>query len=322
MPQTASNSQSSCALSVIIVSYNTRHLTLDCLRALRLDLHLAQLEEKTEIWIVDNASRDGSVEAIRHEFPDVKIIANRENTGFGAANNQAMEEARGEWFLLLNSDAFPLPGAIKALYEYSCAHPEVAVVGPRLLNADGTLQRSCFRFPTPARAWLENLWISGLLSRFPAVDDYRRWAHDSERAVDFIVGACMMVRREAYAQVGGFDENFFMYSEETDWQRRLQSAGWKIVFLPQAQVTHLGGASGASEKARINNNFFESLDRYERKHHGLKGLISLRGAMIVGGLLRLGLWSAAMALPKRRDVARSKTRLHSWLLLRQITKWR
>ena len=319
MSRTASKSR--CALSVIIVSYNTRQMTLDCLRALHLDLQCAKLQD-SEIWLVDNASRDGSVQAIRDEFPDVKIIANRENTGFGAANNQAMKEARGDFFLLLNSDAFPVAGAIGALHEYSCAHPDVAVVGPRLLNRDGTLQRSCFRFPTPARAWLENLWISSLLSRFSLFDDYRHWEHDSEREVDFIVGACMLVRREAYEKAGGFDEDFFMYSEETDWQRRLQSAGWKIVFLPQARVTHLGGASGADEKARINNHFFESLDRYERKHHGLPGLVSLRLAMIVGGLLRLGLWSAAMALPKRRAVARSKTQLHCWLLLRQISKWR
>lgn len=309
-------------ISVIIVSYNTRAMTLDCLRALYDDLRASGLEDKAEVLVVDNASRDNSVEAIREAFPRVKLIENRENTGFGAANNQAMRQAQGDFFLLLNSDAFPLPGAIHALHEYSCGHPEAAVVGPRLQNADGSLQRSCFRFPSPSRAWLENLWISSLLSRVPALDDYGAWTHDDEREVDFLVGACMMVRREAYAQVGGFDEDFFMYSEETDWQRRMKDAGWKIVFVPNACVTHLGGASGANEKARVNNHFFQSLDRYERKHHGLRGLVSLRLAMVVGCFLRLGLWSAMLVMPRRREVARSKTRLHSWLLLRQLTNWR
>ena len=112
------------------------------------------------------------------------------------------------------------------------------------------MQLSCFRFPTPRQAWVENLWVSALFPEHPVLGDYRRWAHDSERQVDWIVGACMLVRREVVEQVGGFDEAFFLYAEETDWQRRMRDGGWEIAFTPAAEVTHLGGASGASEQAR------------------------------------------------------------------------
>jgi GT2 family glycosyltransferase len=306
-------------LSVIIVSYNTQAMTLDCLKALYQGLGGLS----AEVFVVDNASADGSPAAIRTAFPEVHLIENTRNAGFGEANNQAMAEARGEFFLLLNSDAFPEPNAIPALVAYLQSHPEAAVAGPRLLNTDGTLQLSCFRFPSPAGVWLENLWISTLLPNHPTLGYYRRWAHDQERCVDFVIGACLLVRREAYEQVGGFDDSFFMYQEETDWQRRMHDRGWQIGFTPSAVVTHLGGASGASEKARINNHFFESMDHYLHKHYGLPGLLSLRLAMFVGCFLRMILWTGVVAaVPKRRSFARSKVRLMSWLCLRSATHWR
>jgi GT2 family glycosyltransferase len=311
--------QSHPEVSVIIVSYNTRAMTLDCLRV----LHEKLDGVKADVWLVDNASTDGSVEAVRDAFSDVHVVANKENRGFGAANNQAMKQARGDFFLLLNSDAFPLDGAIQTLLEYSKGHPDVAVVGPRLLNGDGSLQPSCWKFPSPMRAVVENIGLASLLPHHPRFGDYSRWAHDEERAVDFVIGACMLVRREVHEQIGGFDEDFFLYSEETDWQRRITDQGWKIVFTPQAQVTHLGGASGASEKVKVNNHFFESLDRYERKHHGLGGLLVLRLAMSLGCLARAVAWTVVMlARPRRRRVARSKVRMNSWLFLRQMTHWR
>jgi len=272
---------------------------------------------------VDNASQDGSAEAIRAAFPRVRVIANASNAGFGAANNRAMKEANGEFFLLLNTDAFPKTGAIRALLDYLRAHPGAGAAGPRLLNADGSLQVSCHRFPSPARVWIENVWISAAIPRHPRLGDYRHWPHDTARDVEWIVGACMLVRREVVAHVGDFDERFFMYAEETDWQRRMRDRGWEIAFTPAAEVTHLGGASGASERARINRHFFESLDCYARKHHGAAGLISLRCAMTIGCGLRAALWALTWLLrPGRRALAGSKARLHSWLFLRQATHWR
>ena len=255
-------------VSVIVVSYNTREYLRDCLGSLRNDPDAPT----HEVIVVDNGSHDGSAVMVRAEFPQALVIEAGENLGFARANNLALGRARGEFFLLLNSDAFPKPGAIRRLAEHLHGRPEVGVVGPRLLNRDGSLQPSCYRFPSPGRAWLENLWAASLLPPGSAWGDFRRWGHDEEREVDWVSGACFLVRREAYAAVGGLDERFFMYQEETDWQRRLRDGGWRVAFTPAARVMHIGGASGAAEQARINRHFFESLDRYEWKHHGRAGL--------------------------------------------------
>jgi hypothetical protein len=295
-------------LSAIVVSYNTRDMTLDCLRS----LHAALEGIDSEIIVVDNASTDGSVAAIREQFPAARLIARESNAGFGAANNEAMRLARGQFFLLLNSDAFPEKTAISTLLAFARGNPRAGILGPRLSNADGSLQVSCHPFPTPLFAWRENLWLTR---------GYSRWPHDSVRPVDFLIGACLLVRREACREVGGFDETFFMYSEEADWQRRMRDAGWERVFVPDARVTHLGGASGAKEEARIRRHFFESLDHYERKHHGLAGLIVFRAAMAAGCALRTLLWAAVSLLPARRQVALAKARKHSRLCLRQTFHW-
>lgn len=307
-------------LSIIIVTFNTREMTLDCLRALTQDI--ADID--AEIFVVDNASRDDTAASVMETYPSVRYILNERNLGFGAANNQALKLSNGDFILLLNSDAFPKPGAIPTLIKELQSQPKTGLIGPRLLNSDGTTQLSCFKFPSPARAWLENLWLASI---FPntSCGDYRRWPHDVPRLVEWVIGACVLVRREVYEQVGGFDERFFMYAEESDWQLRIKKAGWDIAFTPNAQVTHLAGASatGSESKpapvARINPIFFNSLDYYERKHHGLIGLLSLRLAMIIGCLMRFGAWIAASLIPSRRTIALQKTRLHAWLIWRQLT---
>jgi GT2 family glycosyltransferase len=304
---------------VIVVSYNTRQMTLDCLRRIRDDL----CGVRAEVFLVDNASTDGTPAAVRESFPDVTLIANDRNVGFGAANNQAMRRAGGEFIMLLNSDAFPAPGATRELLGYLRRYPEAGVVGPKLLNADGTTQQSCYRFPSPAQCWRENFWISTAFRHHHRWGDYRHWPHDRERRVEWVVGACLVLRAVVFRQVGGFDERFFMYAEESDWQRRIRDAGWQIAFTPAARVTHLGGASGAADPARINRHFFESLDYYQVKHHGIPGLLALRGAMVVGCAVRGALWALAfLARPARRDLARRKLRLHAWLVWRQLTRWR
>lgn len=304
-------------LSVIIVSYNTREMTLACLQ----ELHRSLGAVDADIWVIDNGSRDGSVDAVRDAYPEINVLDLGKNLGFGAANNLAMEQAKGEYFLLLNSDAFPIGDAVQELTAFLDAHPQVGVVGPRLLNKDGSLQLSCFRFPSPAQAWLENLWISAVLPKQSRIGDYRRWNHDSERDVDFVIGACLLVRRDVFEAIGGFDPDFFLYAEESDWQRRIHDAGWKIMFTPAAQVTHLGGASGASTAGKTRDYFFSGLDKYVRKHHGLGGVVSMRLAMIIGCAMRSILWLFVMLVrPANRSGALAKLRLHSWLLVRQMTR--
>lgn len=303
-------------ITAVIVSYNTRDMTLECLRTLA---RVAQ-PLSLETWVVDNASSDGSVEAIEQaNLPDVQVIANLKNVGFGAANNQAMWRARGEFILLLNSDAFPDAGALQTLVEHLRGHPEVAAVGPRLRYADGTPQVSCYCFPTPLRAWIENLGLARFLARHPRWEDLAKWDHRTTREVDFVIGACLLARRRAWEEVGGFDEGFFLYSEETDWQRRMHNAGWRIAFTPDAGAVHVAGGSGAKDKVRINRHFFASLDYYVRKHHGLAGLVSFRLAMTVGSFVRALWWSCRSLFAGQRARAFAKARLHWWLVFRQAT---
>ena len=301
-------------LSIIIISFNTRDTTLRCLRAV-----FAHLDGvAAEVIVVDNASADGSADAIVNEFPQVVLIRNAENAGFGAANNVAMKQAKGDNFLLLNSDAFLTSGALPEMLKALHDKPDIGLVGPRLLNADGSLQRSCYRFPSPLVAWLEALWISAVAPATSFLGDLRRWPHDTPYHPEWVIGACMMVRRSVYETVGGFDSGFFMYAEETDWQRRIRAGGWKIAFTPAARVTHLGGASGADDRPKINNYFFESGDYYYRKHHGVPGMYSARVAVMVGGLLRMPLWGIMwLVMPKRRAKLAAKIRLRAWLIVRR-----
>ncbi len=319
MPAFDSSSSPRPLLSVVIVSFNTRDTTLKCLRELQSDL--AQLSDEAEVFVVDNASHDGSPKAIRAEFPGVHLLESGTNEGFGPANNRAFDMARGEFFLLLNSDAFVHSGAIGTLVDFlrDPQNERVGGVGPRLLNKDGTLQASCWKFPSPARAWLEALGVARVFSAHPKLGDYYRWSHDTRREVDFVIGACLLVRREVWEEVGGFDPEFFLYAEETDWQKRMLSHGWKIAFCPDALVTHLGGASGAADANKTSNLFWQGQERFISKHFGARGWLLFRGALFVGSLAR-GAALVALALhPKKRRPSRARLKFFGWQLNRLLS---
>ena len=297
-------------LSVVVVSYNTRELTVRCLAELYADLAGASAGTSAEVFVVDNGSVDGSVATIREAFPDVSVIAVGRNAGFAAANNLAIARAAGEYILLLNSDAFVRPGAVAALVAYLRAYPGAAVVGPRLLNLDGTLQPSCFKFPSPRRAVCEYTLLTAAFPNHPVLGDLRAWPHDAERTVDFVIGACMLVRRAAIEQVGPFDEAFFMYAEETDWCRRFGTAGWTVGFTPAAAVTHVNGGSGKRQAKRVFSEFHRSAELYIRKHHGLSGLVIVRACLVGGSSLRLVLFGIAALVPGSR---RPRKLVRQWL---------
>ena len=297
-------------VSAVIVSFNTRALTLRCLGDLYADLG----DATAEVFVVDNGSADDSVAAVRAGFPGVVVIEVGHNAGFGAANNLAMARATGECVLLLNTDAFVRPGTVAALVGYLRGHSRTAVVGPRLVNADGSLQRSCYKFPGPGRAFCEHTLLTAAFPNHRLVGDHRAWPHDVEREVDFVIGACMLVRRSAIEQVGGFDEQFFMYSEETDWCRRFRDAGWATAFTPAAEVVHLNGGSGKPQPDRVFNEFHRSAERYVRKHHGRVGLGVFRACLAGGAALRVILFGGRSLVQGAvaRERARQWVRILLW----------
>ena len=225
------------SVSVVVVSYNVRDHLARCLEAV--------VDRGHEVVVVDNASTDGTPELVRERFPSVRLVELPENRGFGAANNVGMEVASGELFLLLNSDAWPVGDGIERLATFAAERPQAGVVGPRLLNPDGTLQRSVRGHPTLWRLATEYLFLRRLAPRTRALNAFygAGFDHRSEREVEVLKGAVLLVRREAAEAVGGFDPAYFMYGEEMDLCYRIRRAGWSVVFAPGAEFVHIGGVS-------------------------------------------------------------------------------
>lgn len=251
-------------VSVIIVNWNTSGLLAQCLWSVQAEF----LSASHEIIVVDNASTDGSCEMVRRDFPDVRLIANTENRGFAAANNQGLAVARGRYVLLLNSDTIVLDRAIEKTIDFADRNPDAAVVGCRVLNPDRSLQFTCFMFPSLLNWFLYATYLYQLFpqNRFFGRERMTWWARNDERDVDVVTGCYMLVRREAIEQVGVLDERFFMYAEETDWCLRFVADGWKNRFTPSAEIIHIGGASApklSANRARISNRSFV---RYIFKH--------------------------------------------------------
>ena len=257
-------------LSVVIVNWNVRELLRRCLRSVLASQRFSGLA--AEVIVVDNASSDGSVEMVRAEFPQVRLMANEENLGFTRANNQGIAASRGRYVLLLNPDTEVIGDALGAMVDYMDVHPDVGALGPMLLNPDGSVQSSRRRFPTLATALLESTVFQWELSRDNRV--LRRYyvldrPDDEVQEVDWVTGACILMRREAIEEVGPLDEGFFMYSEELDWCRRARERGWKVVYLPTARVIHYGGKSSEQVLPFRHIQFQRSKIIYFRKHYGL-----------------------------------------------------
>ncbi len=251
-------------VSIIIVNWNTRQLLLNCLAA----LPAATDGLETEIWVVDNGSRDGSVDAVQRYFPDVFIIANPENRGFATANNQAIRASSGRYIMLLNSDTIAQPASISRLVHFLDTHPRVGVVGPQLLNADGSLQPSWACFPNLLTELIGKKirWRR----RYPTLDGSPAYE------TDWLDGAALLLRREILTQVGLLDEAYFMYTEEVDWCYRIKRAGWQICYLPTSNIVHFGGQSSRQAATRMKAELYFSKLRFFAKHYG-RGAARLLG---------------------------------------------
>jgi len=235
-----------------------------------------------ETIVVDNGSADASVEVARRHGAQV---IEQENRGFGAGNNTGMRAASGDYFLLLNSDAWVVGDAVERLVEFAEAHPEAAVFGPRLLNEDGTLQRSARGFPSLWRLATEYFFLRKLAPRSTLLNALYAggFEHDEVREVDWLYGAALLVRRAAADEVGLFDESFFMFGEETDWCYRFRAAGWKVLFFPGAEVVHVGGATHGGRLYREN---LRSHLRFLAKHRGLREAERARRLLLAALRLR------------------------------------
>jgi hypothetical protein len=269
-------------LTICIVNWNT---CADLRRALE-SVFARAGEARFEVIVVDNASADGSPAMVRREFPAVRLIMNRFNRGFAAANNEALRRARGRYRLLLNSDTIVHPGAFAELVKFTDAHPDAGAVGLRVLNPDGTLQYSCRRFPRLATGLFRKVPLGRLIpdNRWNREYLMSDWAHDTVREVDWVSGAAMCLRAEALAQVGLLDEEYFMYCEDVDWCYRARRAGWKIYYLPRAVVTHVVGRSTDLRPLRMVREFHRSMIRFYWKHYARGVPPPLRA------LLPLGIW--------------------------------
>ena len=286
-------------LSVILVSYNTAEITLKALRHLFASEHDLQME----IFIVDNASRDDSVERIAQEYPAIPLLKNPVNVGFGRANNQALPQARGRYVLLLNTDAFIGTQTLAMTVSYMDQHPGCGILGVKLIGSDSDLQPSCRYFPTPWNMFLQASGVSRFFRGSTLVDNMN-WDHASVRNCDWVPGCYYLVRREVIEQVGLFDPRFFMYCEEVDHCYATKKAGWEVTYYPNP-VIHLGGESAKSDGEiskqgrQIKSLQIESELLYFRKNHGLSGVLShllLTTAatilQVIKDSLRLAPWSS------------------------------
>jgi N-acetylglucosaminyl-diphospho-decaprenol L-rhamnosyltransferase len=255
-------------LSVVVVSYNTRELLAACLESVFRPLERSNLQ--AQVFVVDNASSDGSAAMVRERFPQVRLIANQENRGFAAANNQALRQSQSRYALLLNPDTEVQGDALGTLVRFMDGNPRVGVAGAKLLYPDGWVQHSAFAFPTLAQALFDffpihhRLIRSRLNGRYPL-----RWYDGPPFPVDHPLGACLIARREAIEQVGLLDERFFIYCEEIDWCLRFKGAGWEVYCVPQAEVVH----HVAQSTSQFRDPMFVALWRSRfllfQKHYGL-----------------------------------------------------
>ena len=297
-------------LAIVILNYNTRDLLRDCLRS----VFASDTALRFHVCVVDNASTDGSAEMVAAEFPAVHLIANRVNGGFSTGNNAGLrwvgfgddaqpEATRPRYALLLNPDTLVPPTSLDVMVRFMDERPQIGVAGPRLRRLDGSLDRACRRsFPTPQVSFYRMVGLSKLFPNSRRFNAYNMafYAEDAVHPVDSVVGAFMLLRREAIAQVGLLDEGFFMYGEDLDWAKRIKDSGWEVWYNGQVEITHVKeAASRQSSKSRID--FYEAMWIFYDKHYRHETNWWLDKVIVVGIVVKGGL-----------DVAR-----HLWEFTRQ-----
>ena len=286
-------------VGIIIVNWNTRDLLRDCLKSIA----ASEGDLSYRVVVVDNASPDGSADMVRQEFPDVDLIASQSNDGYTVANNkglrllgfdQAGSDMAPRYALVLNPDTVLPPNALCEMVAYMDADPTIGVAGPKLVMLDGNLGLACRRsFPSPEISFYRMVGLSKLFPRSRRFGRYNLTYLDPdiETEVDSVVGAFMLIRREAIQRVGLFDETFFMYGEDLDWAYRIKQAGWKVMYNPRVQVTHVKRAASRQSR-RAQREFYRAMLIFYRKHYRATTPWWLHSLILTGLLLRGGrpLW--------------------------------
>jgi len=271
-------------ISIIIVSWNTKEYLERCLAS----IYSSENNVEFEIIVVDNNSTDDSAAMVKTEFPDVKVVVNSENYGFAKANNIGFNESSGDYLLFLNSDCEVKEKSISKMLDNLREHEEVGMIGPALQYPDGRFQFSTGRFPSFFTEVYDNL----LLSKIPLLsvifrDKYDKKKYNEAREIDWLSGACLLVRREAFAEAGKFDDRFFMYMEDIDLAKKLKNSGWKIIYFPKTLIVHHQGKSSENNLKKIISIKNRSQHLYYRKHHKLPMIKIIEFSALLGMLIRL-----------------------------------
>ena len=300
-------------VSIVIVSWNTVDLLERCIESIFSTINGMLFE----VIVFDNASTDSSVSMVRSRFPSVHLIDNKQNLGFGGANNQAFNISRGEYILLLNPDTVLHPHAISHLVSYLEQNLNVGVVGPKLINPDGSIQLSAHPKPTLFREFWRLFHLDRIIPKSQYPDNY--FNTNSVRNVDVLKGACMLFRRTVIEQIGFFDDQFFMYSEEVDLCVRILEAGWHIRWIPQAEVTHLGGQSTNQVADTMFLELYRNKIRYFRKHNNLITTQTYKVLLLITAVSRILFFGAYIfASHRNQSTGRLLFRQYSFLIINLI----
>ncbi len=304
-------------LSIIIVSWNVADLLKACLES----IYASSVQSYTlETIVLDSASTDNSVQMVRDHFPQVKLLSQTENLGFSRCNNIGLQVATGRYLFLLNPDTEIVDDALAHMTTYMDANPTVGILGPHTLNSDGTTQSTRRRFPTLALGFVESTWLQpfapkSMLDHFYAADI----ADNAIADVDWVQGSALLARRDVYAQIGGLDDGYVMYSEEMDWCKRAKAAGWRVMYFGKADIVHHGGKSSEQATARKHIHFQESKLRYFRKFHGWLPAQALRLFLLTSYLWQIGLEGLKSVLGHKRSLRQE--RIHAyWQIVRSGLK--
>ncbi len=271
-------------LSVVVLNWNAGEDLRRCLQSLT----PLPSEIEMEVMVVDNASSDLSRAMVAKEFPSVRLMVNKTNLGFCAGNNAALPYVNGRWVLFLNPDTIVHSDAPAVMVQYGDARPDVGIIGPKLINPDDSLQYSCRHFPDLAAGFFRKTPLGRLFpkNRYAANYIMSDWDHCSAREVDWLSGAALMVRRCLLDEIGAFDEDYYMFCEDVDLCYRVWKSGWKVVYLPEAVITHRIGRSTDQVPVRSTYLFHRSMYLFYRKHYRSKTPIVVRPLILPGIVLR------------------------------------